>query len=294
MKLNRIFILFIIFSMILTSAVAESLFSLLATSTPVPAATPAPTATREPVVYTGGLFAQFTTAVPAAATALAPAPTAAPAPAPTEAPNGSTLFFGLGYGDYAKRPEDKVLENKNEGTLEFIYEQVSDNDFQGYGVFLESRGCQAAEMSADSETVVSYAVYSPEMDFGFLLIYQSDKQTLTLAYFPVDGDDIDQPTPVSTDIPKTVEEVCPDCSRGRCTVCGGRGYSDCKLCLGLGICGVCLGRPQTYVGWGNYVTCKGCSGSGRCTYCGGTGRQTCQWCDNGICRTCHGDYMNYR
>lgn len=302
MKLNRLFILFIVISLIIPSAGAESLFSLLATSTPIPAVTPGPAVTREPVVYTGGLFDQLATAIPTTAPTLTPAPTAAPTPAPTAAPNDSVLFLGLGYGDYAGKEADSTVENQKEGTLEFIYEQVSANDFQGYGVFLESKGCQTEKMNADSETVVSYVIYNSEMDFGFLLIYQSDRQTLSLAYFPMDEDDIDQPPPVSTDIPKAVDEarVCPDCNQGRCTICDGRGYNDCKLCLGLGICGVCFGRPRTYipgyggVGTGTYVTCKGCNGSGRCAYCGSTGKQTCQWCDNGICRTCHGDYMNYR
>lgn len=290
MKLNRIFILFIIISLAIPSAGAESLFSLLDTSTPVLAVTPGPAVTREPVVYTGGLFDQLATAAPIAAPTSAPTPTATSAPAPTAAPKDSALFLGLSYGDYAEKEADRTVENQKEGTLEFVYEQVSANDFQGYGVFLESKGCQAEKMNADSETVVSYVIYNPEMDFGFLLIYQSDKQTLTLAYFQIDGDDTAQPTPVPTDIPK----VCPDCNQGKCTFCGGRGYNDCKLCHGLRICTVCFGRPQTYVGWGEYVTCKGCNGSGRCSYCEGTGRQTCQWCDNGICRTCHGDYMNYR
>ena len=297
MKLNRIFILFIIISLAIPSASAESLFSLLATSTPVPAVTPGPAVTREPVVYTGGLFDQLATAAPIATPTSAPTPTATSAPAPTAAPKDSALFLGLSYGDYAAKEADRVLENKNEGTLEFIYELVSANDFQGYGVFLESKECQAEKMNTDSETDVSYIVYNIDMEFGFLLVYQSDKQTLTLVYFPDDEAAADQSTPTPTATPKT-GNVCPSCNKGRCTICNGKGYEECNLCLGLGICGVCFGSPRTYVpGYGiggTYVTCKGCNGSGRCTYCSGSGRRTCQWCDHGVCRKCHGDYMNYR
>ena len=90
--------------------------------------------------------------------------------------------------------------------------------------------------------------------------------------------------------------LCPDCDRGRCRMCDGRGYTDCNLCFGSGICGVCMGKPQKYVpgygAGGTYVTCCGCNGSARCSFCGGTGRKDCIWCDGGVCRKCQGDYLH--
>ena len=290
MKFSSVLILFLVFLLAVPCVCAESLFSLLATATPVPVTTPAPAVTHEPITYEGSLFSQLATGAPT------PAPTPVPAPEQTPAQSALNSFFGLSYGDMAGKEADRAVENEREGTIEFIYEQVSPDEFQQYGVFLDNKGCQAQKMDTDSDAAASYAVYSEEKDFGFLLIYESDKQLLTLVLFPEIEAETSAPAPAATIAPAS---VCPDCNQGKCTVCNGRGYRDCELCLGLGICGVCFGRPQTYipgyggVGTGSYVTCKGCNGSGRCTYCGGTGKTMCQWCDHGICLTCHGDYMNY-
>ena len=64
-----------------------------------------------------------------------------------------------------------------------------------------------------------------------------------------------EPTAVPTSAPVPADpgeqtEVCPDCHEGKCMECDGRGSTDCEQCLGLGICGVCFGRPQKYTGWG--------------------------------------------
>ncbi len=290
MKFSKVMILFLVFLLAVPCACAESLFSLLATAAPAPVMTPAPVATHEPMAYAGGMFSLLSTGAPT------PEPTPVPAPEPTPEPSASNLFFGLSYSDMAGKKADRTVENEKEGTTEFIYEQVSPDEFRQYGVFLGNKGCQAEKMNTDSDAAASYAVYCEERNFGFLLIYESDKQLLTLVLFPETEPETPTPMPGVTVAPA---KVCPDCNRGKCTVCDGQGYSDCELCMGLGVCGVCFGRPQTYipgyggVGTGSYVICKGCNGSGRCTYCDGTGKKMCQWCDHGICRTCHGDYTNY-
>ncbi len=306
MKLVRTLILFIALSLALPAARAESLFSLLATPAPAPAATPAPALHRETPIYEGGLFAQLATPAPAFPLLPSPEETAAPSSAPTAAPaadGASALFNGLGYGDLTGK-QARAVENKSEGTMEYLYDGVAAEDYQRYEAFLRGKDCIFQAMQTNPATAVCNVVYQSATDFGFMMIYETDKQILTLVYFP-DTMDSEETAGQSTAEAETHTEektanVCPWCNQGRCAACHGRGAVKCTACAGLGVCGICHGKRTHYspgyggVGTGSYYDCTACGGSGRCYACGGAGRVQCGACDGGVCSACQGDYRNYR
>ena len=288
-------ILLIAASLTVSAAGADSLFDLLATPTPSPAETPGTAPTLVPSASTGNLFDLLATASPSTAASASPAPSATPAAVPTAAPSPTAapaqtalpremdLFGGFGYSSMSGRAADREVINEEAGTKEFIYEQVSGEDFQAYGVFLQQAGCEAQQLSTDQDTALACLVSHRETQLAFLLVYQSDVQTLTLVWAP--------------DEAQHSVAVCSECNRGLCKECHGSGFFKCGDCGGLGRCPDCHGRRGISspgyggVGTGSFEPCSGCNGTGRCTECEGKGRVECTECDHGVCRTCHGHYV---
>ena len=281
---------------------AESLFSLLATSTPAPDATPVPALSPEPVPVPGGLFDLLATATPG----LTAAPMVPADPEQAALPEEFALFGGFGYGSMAAKYADRVVENPEEGTLEWIYEQVSAEDFLAYEAFLREKGCAAETLSAGTRTTVSCLVTHGQALVAFLLVYQPDVETLTLVPVPYPGPDAESPASGSPEPgagngtgPTLQPEanVCTQCSRGLCKECRGSGFFQCSDCGGFGRCPECRGKREfRSVGYGGvgtavYTPCGECGGTGRCNACEGKGRVDCPECDHGICKYCGGDYF---
>jgi len=314
MKRIWIITLFLVLSMLLACTRAEGLFSLLQTPTPEPMETPAPVVTLPPAgarVDSGesasGLFDQLETASPEAA---APDPTATPEPAAADSDESTTgadvsCFQGLSYTDMNATEPTRIVNIEGEDTTDYIYEQVSEDDLRRYRTYLEEKGCDFMALQTDSENAIALAVYSTALDFGFMLIYESDKALLELKYIPYEL----EAEPAAEAAPDTgvsalsaeaaTPSVCPHCNKGHCITCYGRGVVKCDNCGGLGRCPDCRGKREFHgIGWGGvgtatYTTCDTCGGSGRCNYCDGYGRVECGDCNRGICLYCGGNYLSY-
>ena len=264
---------------------AESLFSLIATPSPVPAPTPLPAAPAVTAASEGGMFSLLATATPAPGTS--PAPTAAPAE--EDMPEETALFSGLGFCDLTGRKADRIIRNEQEGTAECVYEQVDEEEFQRYEAFLRNKECGIEQTGTDDGSAVSRTVSPGGEGSPFRLVYQRDEKRLTLISGPVDEDEA---APV-----RHAAQVCPYCSRGACSECRGRGVVTCRECRGRGSCMVCNGERGTWtIGWegvgsSTFVPCAGCNGSGKCAACGGIGRVDCAECENGACKYCQGHYV---
>ena len=268
---KRILFLFLVsLTLVASFAKAGSLFDLAVTPAPEPIVTPASAPTPTP------------------APEITPEPTAAPGEetsGPAERGDDSDLTQGLAYTDLTGKEPDRIHENTEDNTREYLYEQVTGDDFSWYADRLASKGCQMEKLNADPATAIAWGVVKDEGAFGFMLVYEQDKQLLTLVF-----------SHALAGGGKTEGRVCPDCDHGKCTECKGKGSFKCELCGGSGICGVCCGDPYDYITdygsgiGGTYVTCAGCHGTMECEYCGGTGRQDCMFCEGGVCETCHGHY----
>ena len=276
-----------------TCAGAESLFSLIATPSPVPTVAPLPAAPAATAVYEDGMFSLLATATPG--------PEASPAPsAPAgeeDKPEEEALFSGLGFGDMTGRKADRIERNDKEGSPEYVYERVTEEDFTGYMAFLNDMGCEIEQTEENGGKAVSGFVYNTDADCAFLLEYRRDEETLTLIGAAEDEDnDIEAVFPEET-APEKEVTVCSHCVRGHCKTCRGRGVVKCPECLGLGRCRACHGSGgiQT-IGWGGvgtsaFIPCAECGGNGRCPGCDGKGRVECTECEHGVCKYCQGNYV---
>lgn len=283
------------------TAGADSLFSLTATATPQITEKPVPTQTPAQTERGEGLFVLLATAAPSGDAASGPGPTALPTSKPFDTLDTSGVFRGLGYGDYSGKEAACVSGNAENGTKEFVYEQVTKANYKGYGIYLNLRGCRAEQTEADAENAVACTVYSQENAFSFQVVYQPDRQLLTLIIDPAEAvEGTDGPAaadPAETPSATRRANVCPHCNKGYCKKCHGSGFFKCSACGGLGACPTCHGKRQYRipgyggVGTATYVTCSHCGGNGKCTECGGRGRIDCSECDNGVCLYCHGVYV---
>ena len=313
MKFSRMMILFLVFSLAVSGACADSLFSLLPASAPEET----PAAAHEPAAYEGSLFDQLAGPAEDPVSTPAPLPAETPALISTQEPVPSTAgtdasarFCGLSFTDLAGRSADRVTDNQREGTVEFIYEQVSQNDFDSYEQFLHGKGCGSRKLQANPETASACLIHCWEPEYDFMVIYEADRCLLTLVCTPeteeagtvpehASGETGEAGRHAGTPEPgsrtgENAADACPFCHNGRCSTCRGRGVIKCSACAGLGRCKSCHGNRHSYtagyngVGSGRYDDCAACGGTGKCGQCEGMGRITCPACDNGVCSACGG------
>ena len=279
------------FLICVSCAGAESLFSLIATPSPVPTATLLPTGPAAD--YGDGMFRLLVTATPAPEAS--PAPTVYPAK--EDMPEEGALFSGLGFCDLMGRKADRITRNDDEGLVECVYERVIEEDLQRYMAFLSDRGCETEQMETDSGEDVSLIVYNIGEGCAFLLEYRRDEETLSLICAADEEADENEIVFPKETAPEPGAAVCSHCVRGHCKTCRGRGAVKCGECLGLGRCRACHGKRGTRtIGWGgvgtsSFIPCAECGGNGRCAECEGKGRVDCGECEHGVCGYCQGKYV---
>jgi len=216
-----------------------------------------------------------------------------------------SCFQGLSYTDMNGTEPTRIMSIEDVNNTDYIYEQVSEDDFKNYRAYLKDSGCLSYNVGSDSENVICLGIYSTGLDFGFVLAYDYDKTILELVYHSNEL----EAEPAAEAAPDTgvsalsaeaaTPSVCPHCNKGHCITCYGRGVVKCDNCGGLGRCPDCRGKREFHgIGWGGvgtaiYTTCDTCGGSGRCNYCDGYGRVECGDCNRGICLYCGGNYLSY-
>ena len=317
MKTVRFIILILVICLAFASVNAESLFSLLQTSAPVPQPIPIPTPSQTPKYKAnnereGSLFDQLITPSCTPQSTEAPATLSVPDSASASALNvdPEECFKGYGYGQITGQKASTTYY-KNDGIVEVVFRDVAQESFDEYDKYLEDSGFYAYPMETESQNTVAYGATNETERLAFMVVYQPDISLLTLVYFPYIDDDAqddsieentqDISTEVNTqDAQKTAPKysVCPNCNKGHCRTCNGRGIVKCGTCAGLGSCRICHGKRGTTtpgyggVGTSEFVECSYCNGTGRCEDCNGAGRVECGDCDRGICLTCGGNYKN--
>ena len=109
-----------------------------------------------------------------------------PVPVPTPAPNPAfttaDITRGFSYSAVTGKQADYVYEYKEDGIIDYCYEQVDEKAFESYGIFLKQQGFAADSLGTDTEGWNMYEVYNDSLYFDFFVAYDRNRQLLLLEF----------------------------------------------------------------------------------------------------------------